>query len=137
MLRILVIDDDLLMLRMMTRMLSSHDCEVTTANTGPEGIDYFNQSDFDIVITDVAIPVSQGLETIRVARALKPSLPILATSGGGWLVNSTDLLDIAREAGATATIEKPFTAADLWNAVRACVVPSAPSRVNSADDALI
>lgn len=125
MLRILVIDDDLLMLRMMLRMLSSHDCQVTTATSGPEGIGYFNQFAFDIIITDVAIPVSQGLETIRSARALKPSLPILATSGGGWLVNSSDLLDIAREAGATATIEKPFTAADLWSAVRSCIAQPA------------
>ena len=122
MFRILVIDDDPLILRMTARMLTDLNYTISTACSGPEGIECFRQSMHDLVITDVAMPVPQGLETIRKLRDLKLSLPILAISGGGWLTICPDLLDMARQAGATQTLAKPFTTEQLRNAVSSCML---------------
>ena len=120
--RILVIDDDPFVLRMTTRMLSGFDCVTTTARSGPEGIERFRRSLPDVVITDVAMPVPQGLEAIRTMREIAPALPILAISGGGWLTNCSDLLDMARRAGATDSLAKPFTIEQLRTAVSCCLI---------------
>jgi CheY-like chemotaxis protein len=119
--RVLAIDDDPFILRMIGRMLVDFNCAVTTACSGPEGIDRLRQSSFDLVISDVAMPVSQGVKTIRAMRALQPSLPILAISGGGWLIAGSDLLDLAREIGATESLAKPFTTEQLRSAVSSCI----------------
>jgi CheY-like chemotaxis protein len=122
MVRILIIDDDLFILRMADRMLAGFNCMITSACSGPKGIERYRQSPHDLVITDVAIPVLRGLETIRALRALKPSLPILAISGGSWLFAGSDLLDLARQAGATETLAKPFTAKQLRDAISCCML---------------
>src|SRR5579864_8927757 len=115
--RVLVIDDDPFVLRMLSRMLADFNCAITTANNGLEGINRYRQSPQDLVVTDVAIPVSEGLETIRTLRGLEPALPILAISGGGWLVAGSDLLDLARQAGATEVLAKPFSTGQLRDAI--------------------
>ena len=122
MLRVLVIDDDPFVLRMIDRMLDGLDCIVTSAGNGSEGIERYRQGSHDLVIADVAIPVSEGLETIRTLRRLARSLPILAMSGGGWLLGGSDLLDLARCAGANETLAKPFTTEQLRSAVSCCIL---------------
>jgi CheY-like chemotaxis protein len=121
MVHILVIDDDPFILRMIDRMLTGNDRTITAAHSGPEGMESYRRSPSDLVITDVAMPASAGLETIRGLRALGPSLPILAISGGGWLVAGSDLLDLACQAGATAALAKPFTTDQLRDAVSLCL----------------
>src|SRR5713226_8250952 len=113
MVHILAIDDDLFILRMIERMLVGPDRTVTSAHSAPEGMDNYRRAPCDLIITDVAMPASAGLEAIRALRALGPSLPILAISGGGWLVGGSDLLQMARQAGATAALAKPFTTEQL------------------------
>lgn len=134
--RILVIDDDPFILRMTTRMLSGFGCVAATAASGPEGVEHCRRSLPDLVITDVAMPVPQGLETIRTIRALAPSLPVLAVSGGGWLTNCADLLAMALQAGATDVLAKPFTIEQLRGAVSYCLIAqgsAAPQRPAAAD----
>lgn len=120
--RVLAIDDDPFVLRMLSRMLSDFNCAITTASNGADGIHRYRQSPADLVVTDVAIPISEGLETIRRLRGLAPALPILAISGGGWLVAGAELLDLASRAGATEVLAKPFSAEQLRDAVSYCLL---------------
>jgi two-component system, chemotaxis family, chemotaxis protein CheY len=129
--RVLVIDDDPFVLRMLSRMLSDFNCAIATASSGTEGIDRYRQSPADLVVTDVAIPISEGLETIRTLRGLEPALPILAISGGGWLVAGAELLDLASRAGATEVLAKPFSVEQLRDAVSYCLLAAkAPDRTS-------
>ena len=80
--RILVIDDDFLTLDVLKRMLEIEGYEVVTALNGQEGIDIFHQSIIDLVITDLVMPVKDGLRTIMELRQEKPELPIIAISAG-------------------------------------------------------
>jgi DNA-binding response OmpR family regulator len=111
--KILVIDDDLLMLRMITRILLADGYEVLTASEGERGMTLFHQHNPDMVITDIVMPNQEGLETILTLRRDDTPLKILAMSG-----TDIHLLETARLIGADAIIEKPFRAQELLSCVR-------------------
>ena len=66
----------------------------------------------DAVITDIVMPEHEGIETIVALRAAAPNLPIIAISGCGQVI-AAEFLDMALQAGATATLRKPFELATL------------------------
>jgi DNA-binding response OmpR family regulator len=116
--KILVIDDDLLLLRTISRILDGEGHEVLTASEGTRGMTLFNRENPDLVITDVVMPGQEGLETILTLRRDENPVKIIAMSG-----SDAELLDIARLIGADAVIEKPFRAQELLARVRALNEP--------------
>jgi CheY-like chemotaxis protein len=82
----------------------------------------FEASSFDLVVVDIFMSGANGLETIAELRNRAAAVPILAMSGFRFR-NSTDrgldFLDLAKTAGATACLSKPFTREQLIAAVRA------------------
>jgi CheY-like chemotaxis protein len=74
---------------------------------------------FDLIITDIVMPDSEGLETIIAARKAHPASKIIAISGGnrGGSSSGADYLRQARLLGADATLGKPFSTADLFRTV--------------------
>lgn len=117
--KILVIDDDLLLLRTITRILVADGHEVLTASEGERGMTLFRQKNPELVITDIVMPKQEGLETILTLRRDDSPVKIIAMSG-----TDAEMLDIAALIGADAVIEKPFRAQELLSRVRA--VMSAP-----------
>jgi DNA-binding response OmpR family regulator len=120
MFRVLVIDDDPQIRKAIERMLDAPEYAVSLVANGAEGVDCFRRVRHDLVITDVLMPVQEGVETIRELRLLAPSLPILAISGG-WQFAGADLLDVVRRLGATEVLGKPFRVAQLRAAVARCL----------------
>lgn len=113
---ILVIDDDAGMRRTLIRMLSDEHM-MFEAKDGAEGLTRFAQHAPDLVITDIVMPIKEGIETIRELRRLAPQVRILAISGGGE-IRKADYLDMAGKLGANATLPKPVMAAELRAAVK-------------------
>jgi DNA-binding response OmpR family regulator len=111
--KILVIDDDVLLLRTITRILLADGHEILTASEGERGMTLFRQHQPDMVITDIVMPNQEGLETILTLRRDETPLKILAMSG-----TDAHLLETARLIGADAIIEKPFRAQELLICVR-------------------
>lgn len=107
--KILVIDDDTLVRRTLCMTLAKMGYAVVEAPTGQMGIVEFKKENPDIVITDVMMPDKNGLETISELRALNPAVRIVAMSGNGPPGAGGDLLDLALDVGAVATLNKPFT----------------------------
>lgn len=107
--KILVIDDDTLVRRTLCMTLAKMGYAVVEAPTGQMGIVEFKKENPDIVITDVMMPDKNGLETISELRAINPAVRIVAMSGNGPPGSGTDLLDLALDVGAVATLNKPFT----------------------------
>ena len=103
--KILVIDDDPQLRRLLGRVLTATGHAVHEAKNGREGIDMFNLTLPALVITDLVMPDTEGIETIRELRRAAPALPILAISGGS---NHPLYLRAATELGATAALAKPF-----------------------------
>jgi DNA-binding response OmpR family regulator len=116
--KILVIDDDLLLLRMILRILAAEGHEVFTASEGSRGMAIYRRENPDLVITDIVMPEQEGLETILTLRRDDTGVKIIAMSG-----TDTEMLDIARLIGADAVIEKPFRPHELLDRVRALCNP--------------
>ncbi|MFQ5584595.1 MAG: response regulator, partial [Calditrichia bacterium] len=60
--KLLLIDDDVNLCKVMEYQLQKNGFDVTTANDGPVGMEYFRKQDFDIVITDIQMPGMSGIE---------------------------------------------------------------------------
>jgi len=113
---ILVVDDDVQVLDVMSEMLRLEGHEVAVAENGRLAVERLRSGGFDLVITDLIMPEKEGLETIADIRKLAGDVPIIAISGGGR-VGPSDYLDTARFIGANATLAKPFGRQELITAV--------------------
>lgn len=110
--KILVIDDDTLTRRVLCAALQKMDHTTVEAPTGQVGLHEFRKSQPDVVITDIMMPDKNGLEAIVEMRAANRDVRIIAMSSGGP-ASKGDVLAIATELGASATIRKPFTVEDI------------------------
>lgn len=122
--RILAIDDEANIRDLLSIVLSEAGHEVVTACDGQDGLRRAAVQPFDLVITDIVMPVGEGIETIRELRQRTTSLPILAISGGARF-GTVDMLDVALKLGASASLAKPFCQDDLLQAVDALLHPPA------------
>jgi DNA-binding response OmpR family regulator len=113
--KILVIDDDDRLRRMIGRALRRGGHEVAEAEDGVAGLRLFHADRPDIVVTDIVMPGKEGIETIADLRRESLSLPILAISGGR--AGSEAYLKFASQLGADATLAKPFRSEDLLHEV--------------------
>jgi DNA-binding response OmpR family regulator len=116
--KILVIDDDDRIRRMVVKVLSADGHRVTCAADGSAGLTAFRREKPDAVVTDIIMPEREGIETIVTIRKERPETRIIAISGGGRL-GDIELLRMARLLGADDVIPKPFRAHDLRRRVRA------------------
>jgi DNA-binding response OmpR family regulator len=116
--KILVIDDDDRIRRMVVKVLSADGHQVACAEDGAAGLAMFRQEKPDAVVTDIIMPEREGIETIVSIRKERPETKIIAISGGGRL-GDIELLRMALLLGADDVIPKPFRAEDLRRRVRA------------------
>ncbi len=105
--RILVVDDEAQMRTMLTQMLEGAGYEIQTAEHGEEGMDKVRKTVFDLVITDMIMPVKDGLKFIMELTKEYPDQKIMAISGGG-AIKAERYLHMAGYLGDIATLEKPF-----------------------------
>jgi DNA-binding response OmpR family regulator len=112
--KILVIEDDDRLRRMIGRALRRGGHEVAEAEDGVAGLRLFHADRPDIVVTDIVMPGKEGIEMIGDLRRESLSLPILAMSGGKA---GSAYLRFAHMLGADAMLEKPFRPEDLLREV--------------------
>lgn len=111
--RILVVDDEPQITRVLRTALQSNGHEVTLAQSGTEALDLFLKSQPDLVITDLAMPGMDGTELTREIRQ-RSQLPIIVLS-----VRTQDAAKIsALDEGADDYITKPFSIQELLARVR-------------------
>lgn len=115
--RILVVDDEAQIRTMLTQMLEQEGYEVQTAENGEDGFNLVRKQVFDLVITDMIMPVKDGLKFIMELIKDYPDLKILAISGGG-AIKADRYLTMAGYLGDIATLEKPFKRDRLLELVR-------------------
>jgi DNA-binding response OmpR family regulator len=114
--KILVIDDDPGFRRMICLVLTRAGHTVMEAEDGNRGVSCFKARQPDLVISDIVMPEKEGIATILEIRALSPTVPIIAMSGGGANIG-IGYLDAARKLGAGSILSKPFRPADLTELV--------------------
>jgi len=112
--RILVVDDEPQLTRVLRTGLTSRGYDVRAAADGLAGFETFTDWHPDLVITDLAMPVMDGLELCRRLRAIS-QVPIIVLSAKGEEKTKVEALDI----GADDYITKPFGIDELLARVRA------------------
>ena len=117
---ILLIDDDPLVAFTVERMLQGDGYEVIRAADGDKGLKLLKSQPIDLIITDIIMPVKEGIETIREIREYDAVLPVIAVSGGGH-GSGGNYLRMAQALGATEVLAKPFDQDDLLAAVARCL----------------
>ncbi len=86
---ILVIDDEKGILQLMHQALTKFGYNVETADDGQEGIRKFDDGCFDIVITDIRMPVIDGNGVVaHIRKSEKQSIPVIGISGTPWLLEA-------------------------------------------------
>lgn len=114
--RILVVDDESQITRVLRRSLTTHRYEVRAAADGEAGLDLFNDWHPDLVITDLSMPNMGGLELCRRLRAIS-EVPIIVLSVRGEERSKVEALD----SGADDFVTKPFGMDELLARVRAAL----------------
>ncbi len=118
---ILVIDDDDLLRRFVVALLEKRKYRVQSADSGEAGLRLAAESEFDLVVTDIVMPGTPGLETISEIRRQWPAIKILAISGGGS--SKGDYLQYAARLGADAVLAKPFEPIEFLDIVARLTAP--------------
>jgi two-component system KDP operon response regulator KdpE len=124
--RILVIDDEAQITRVLRASLTAQGYSVRTANDPEEGLLIYKEWAPDLVITDLMMPTLTGIDVCRAIRLLAPT-PILILSVRDHERSKVEALD----AGADDYVTKPFSIQELLARVRAHLRRS-PERGNAA-----
>ena len=136
--RILVVDDDKTVRLLLRAVLERRGYAVVEAENGDEGLRYYRAAPADLVITDIQMPVMDGLQMIRELRDAFPTARIVAISGDrGRLA--------AAQTFSQCTFEKPLYMEELLDAVQqfasapehslSMLQPSTPAAVHSVQGA--
>jgi CheY-like chemotaxis protein len=108
---ILVIDDEKGILQLMYQALTKYGHNVETADDGQEGIRKFDDGCFDIVITDIHMPVIDGNGVVaHIRKSEKQSVPVIGISGTPWLLEADHYFDMV--------LPKPFALKQLIESIR-------------------
>jgi DNA-binding response OmpR family regulator len=109
---VLIVEDDKELREMLKLSLSRRNFTVFEAENGKSAIAHFKPTITDLVVTDLIMPEEDGLKVAIKLRELKPSIKIIAISGGGK-VGPGSYLNLAKALGADAIYSKPFSINDL------------------------
>ena len=121
--RILVVDDDPQIRRVMRSALTAHGYEVNDARSGEEGAQELRNSPYDLVLLDMNMPGMGGMEACRIIRSGGDIAVIMLT------VNDSERQKVeALDAGADDYVTKPFSMPELLARIRATLrrLPQAP-----------
>lgn len=114
---ILVVEDDEPTGRLVSRILQRAGHAVDLATDGRAALDLLAASTFDLIVTDIFMPVADGMELV-LSLTRQPDRPrIIAMSGGSLPARSWSPLGAAKAFGADAVLNKPFLDTELLAAV--------------------
>lgn len=116
--RILMVDDDNRLLEAMARQFRSRrdHWELVTTEDGAQAFKLASEQPYDLIITDLMMPGTDGIEVIMGIRRDHPDTKLIAMSGGGQKLGK-EPLEWARMLGADVRLEKPFSFEDLATAI--------------------
>jgi CheY-like chemotaxis protein len=109
---VLIVEDDKELREMLKLSLIRRKYSVLEAENGKDAIAHFKPSITDLVVTDIIMPEEDGLKVILKLRELKPSIKIIAISGGGK-AGPGSYLNMAKTFGANEIYSKPFSINEL------------------------
>ena len=79
-LKILYVEDDIKLLDITSKTLSTIVAKLDSSFNGKDALELFNSNKYDIIITDLEMPVMNGIDMIRKIREIDETIPIIVTS---------------------------------------------------------
>lgn len=113
--KILIIEDDFMIAESTRTLLEYHQFEVEWVNNGIDGLVKLNQSQFDIILLDLGLPMMDGMHVLKKIRLLNPTLPVLIVSARDQLHNRVNGLN----EGADDYLIKPYEFEELLARIKA------------------
>jgi two-component system, NtrC family, response regulator AtoC len=111
---VLVVDDEALTLRTISRGLTGEGFEVLTAESGEEGLRIFNEEKPDLVLLDIVLPKMDGVEVLRQIKETNPASIVVMMSAYHMVDRAVEAMKL----GAYDYLIKPFHLADLAATLR-------------------
>jgi len=112
--KILVVEDDTLSLKSLSYFLQEEGYEVEQARDGSQALQKVDRS-FDLVLSDIGMPVIDGLDLTQRMRCSLPAIPIILMTGCGTSDQPTTM---ATRVGARYLLTKPLILDDLLQKIR-------------------
>lgn len=103
--RVLVVDDDAVVGRSISRVLTERGYQVREATSGGEALEELDHHDYELVFTDIRMPGMDGLELTRRVRLAHPEVPVVMITGYGTEASERR----AREIGVAGFLHKPLS----------------------------
>jgi len=112
--RVLVVDDENIVLSFVRDALEDEECEVVTSLSGEEALEHASTGDFNLILSDIRMPAMDGIELVRRIREKTPDIAVIYMTGYANLNSAKDAI----KQGAIDYIMKPFELAEIRQAVR-------------------
>jgi CheY-like chemotaxis protein len=116
-LEILVVEDDADSRGFLAKLLQDCGARVTTAADGEEAIQAASTGLYDLILTDLRMPVMDGMDLLRTLRRLSISTHVVMITAYGDVDDFTAAMDL----GADAFVRKPFTVNQILEVIRAAL----------------
>jgi len=115
--KVLVIDDEQIVLNSVKRILGQAGFEVETTLKGRQGLEWALNKSYDIVLTDIRMPDIGGMLVLRDIKRAKPEVPVMIITGYANVQSAVQAMKL----GAADYVEKPFTPDQLLKAVNRAI----------------
>lgn len=115
--RLLLIDDDINLCKVIGYQLQKNGFDVTAANRGTEALAHFQKKEFDIVITDIQMPDISGIQVLKEIRRRNRQVVVIIITAHGSIDNAIE----ACRLGADDYLTKPFSKEQLLFAIEKAV----------------
>lgn len=116
--RILIIDDEPQIIRLLTKYLEFMGHTVVTACNGKDGLKILSGSTFDLLITDMIMPERDGIEVLTATKGMPNRPKIIAMTGGSPQLDQENLLKMATLMKADRVLAKPIQLQNLSEIIK-------------------
>lgn len=107
--RILIVDDEDIVVRSCKRILASDEFHIDSASDGLEALEKINTTDYDMLILDIKMPKMNGIEVLRRVKETRPDTDVIMITG----LNQIETAVKAMKLGAFDYLPKPFDPEEL------------------------
>ena len=111
--RVMVVDDEPMIVSLLSPILREKGWDVTEARSGTDGIDQLDRARFDVILTDLVMPGDSGIDLLRAAKEIHPDVEVILMSGHA----TADTAIEAMRNGAFHYIMKPLKLEEVVNLV--------------------
>jgi DNA-binding response OmpR family regulator len=127
--RILAVDDDKDILRVLKANLELYNYEVKTADTWAAAKEILSSKEVDLILLDIMLPDGDGVEICKQIRGTNTALPIIMLTAKDKVSDKV----IGLESGADDYIVKPFETLELLARIKACLRRVSPSEMKTRE----